>query len=206
VIRGRAAPELERPDLRLELITALAVLGAVPAAAFAAEDPFGIPIGAPVSQIQGARLFKPGWYRVANPPAPDPQFAGVAVEAFGPTGVCVVQAVSPLIKADPDGAKVRLAIEHLVQAYSTSLGQPEKLDTCKSLICAPDLWAADMLTGDRRYGYRWRPRGGPLRRVREVSVIAIAHSTTSFTYMVEYQGDALTKCTAEEIALDEGAP
>ena len=59
-----------------------------------------------------------------------------------------------------------------------------------------------MLTGDRRYGYRWRPRGGSLRRVREVSVIAIAHSTSSFTYMVEYQGDDLTKCVAEENALE----
>jgi hypothetical protein len=179
------------------LLTALAV------PARAADDPFGIPIGAPVSQIEGAKAFKPGWYRVARPPNPDPQFAAVAVEAFRPTGVCVVQAVSPLIKADPDGAKVRLAIEHLVQAYSATLGQPDKLDTCKSLICAPDLWSADMMTGDRRYGYRWRPRGGgALRRVREVSVIAIAHSTSSFTYMVEYQGDDLTRCVAEENALE----
>jgi hypothetical protein len=188
--------------LRLPLITALAIACAVPAGAFAAEDPFGIPIGAPVSRIEGARMFKPGWYHVARPPAPDPQFSAVAVEAFAPTGVCVVQAVSPLIKADPDGAKVRLAIERLVQAYSAALGQPDKLDTCKSLICAPELWSADMLTGDRRYGYRWRPRGGPLRRVREVSVIAIAHSTSSFTYMVEYQGDELTRCTSEENALE----
>jgi hypothetical protein len=188
--------------LRLRLITALALLGASPAAAIAAEDPFGIAIGAPVSQIEGARPFKPGWYHVASPPVPAPQFSAVAVEAFRSTGVCVVQAVSPLIKADPDGAKVRLAIEHLVQAYSATLGQPDKLDTCKSLICAPDLWTADMLTGDRHYGYRWRPRAGALRRVREVSVIAIAHSTSSFTYMVEYQGDDLTKCIAEENALD----
>jgi hypothetical protein len=195
-------PEPERPDLRLRLITVLAIIGAVPAVAFAAEDPLGIPIGAPVSRIEGAKPFKPGWYRVAKPPAPDAQFAGVAVEAFGPTGVCVVQAVSPLIKADPDGAKVRLAIEHLAQTYSTTLGQPEKLDSCKSLICAPDLWGADMLTGDRRYGYRWQLRGGPLRRVREVSVVAVAHSVSSFTYMVEYQGDELTRCAAEENALD----
>jgi hypothetical protein len=188
--------------LRLRLITALALLGAVPAAALAAEDPFGIPIGAPVSKIEGAKPFKPGWYHVAKPASPDPRFAGVAVEAFAPTGVCVVQAVSPLIKTDPDGTKVRLAIEHLVQAYSETLGQPQKLDTCKSLICAPELWSADMLTGDRRYGYRWSPRGGALRRVREVSVIAIAHSTSSFTYMVEYQGDDLTRCVAEENALE----
>jgi hypothetical protein len=109
-----------------------------------------------------------------------------------------VQAVSPVIGSDPDGAKVRAAIDHLVQAYSTSLGQPEKLDSCKSLICAPELWGADMMTGDRHYGFRWRLRGGPLRRVREVSVIAVAHSTTSFTYLVEYQGDALAECTARE--------
>jgi hypothetical protein len=188
--------------LHLRLITALALLGAVPAAASAAEDPLGIAIGAPVSKIPGAKAFKPGWYRVAKPPAPDPQFAGVAVEAFGATGVCVIQAVSPLIRADPDGAKVRAAIEHLAQAYSATLGQPEKLDSCKSLICAPDLWGADMLTGDRRYGYRWQLRGGPLRRVREVSVVAVAHSVSSFTYMVEYQGDDLTRCTAQELALD----
>ena len=43
---------------------------------------------------QADRRFKPGWYRWRLRPRPDPRFAKVAVEAFGETGVCVVQGVS----------------------------------------------------------------------------------------------------------------
>jgi hypothetical protein len=184
-------------------ILALAVLAMACAAnpASAAEDPFGIRMGAPIAQLLAAKAFKPGWYQVA-PPNPDPQFSRVAVEAFRPTGVCVVQAVSPLIGADPEGAKVRAAVDHLAQTYSQSFGQPEKLDSCRSMLCAPEFWATDMLTGERHYGYRWRMHGGPIRRVREVSVVAVAHSATTFTYLVEYHSDDLTGCTAEEIAPD----
>jgi hypothetical protein len=171
------------------------------APAFAAEDPFGIPMGTPIAQLPAARAFKPGWYQV-TPPNPDARFARVAVEAFRPTGVCVVQAVSPLIGADPEGTKVRAAIDRVAQAYSETLGQPEKLDSCNSMLCAPDLWAVDVLTGERHYGYRWRVRGGALRHVREVSVVVVAHSATTFTYLAEYQGDDLARCTAEEIAPD----
>jgi len=169
--------------------------------AHAAEGPFGIAMGAKVSALPGAKAFKPGWYEVA-PPNPDRQFAKVAVEAFRATGVCVVQAVSPLIKDDGDGAKTRAAIDRLAALYAMDLGQPEKLNTCKSMICAPEFWTTDLLTGDRRYGYRWQLRGGPIPKVREVSVVAVAHSNASLTYLVEYQSDELTKCTSQENAVD----
>ena len=168
-------------------------------AARAADGPYGIAMGAPVSQLPGAKGFKPGWYHVASPPEPDAQFAAYAVEAFKATGVCGVQAVSPEIGSDPEGTKVRAAIDHLVQTYSTTLGQPERLDSCTALICTPDLWAADMMTGDRHYGFRWQVRGG-LKRVREVSVIAVAHSVNRFVYLVEYQSNDLTGCTTQETA------
>lgn len=185
--------------MRLWLALALALA----AGAARAEDPFGIPIGGPASQLAGAKPFKPGWYQVV-PPQPDPQFEKFAVEAYRATGVCVVQGVSSLITGDPEGAKVRAAIDRLAQAYAATLGAPEKLDSCKSMVCAPEFWAVDMLTGERRYGYRWRLRGGPLKRVREVSVVALARNASSFTYLVEYQSDAVTACTTQELASGGG--
>jgi hypothetical protein len=181
----------------------MAAAGALLAAgaASAADGPFGIAMGSQAAQLDGARRFKPGWYTV-TPPRPDGQFRQVAVEAFRSTGVCVVQAASPTIADDADGAKVRAAIDRLAETYSATLGKPEKLDSCKSLICAPELWGEDLLAGDRRYGYRWQLRGGQIPKVREVSLVAVARSVSSFTYLVEYQSDALTACHANEGALD----
>ena len=158
---------------------------------------FGIPLGAPMSTIQGAKSFKPGWYRVDAPPKPDPRFEKFAVEAFGKTGVCVVQGVSPLIRADPDGSKVRAAIDTLADDFSTRYGQPEKLDLCQGFACAPAAWGEDLQTGDRRYGYRWEVRGGP---IRTVSVVAVAHSVSSFTYVVQFDSAELTGCRFEELS------
>lgn len=159
---------------------------------------FGIPLGAPVKQIAGARQFKPGWFQVAAPPKPDPRFEKVAVEAFGGTGVCVVQGVSPLIRADADGTKVRAAMDALADDFSARYGQPEKLDLCKGFACAAQTWGEDLQVGDRRYGYRWEVRGGP---IRTVSVVAVAHSVSSFTYVVQFDSAELTGCRFEELSL-----
>ncbi len=186
----------------MTLRLALALLAASAGAAHA-QDLFGIPMGGPASQL-GAKPFKPGWYQV-TPPQPDPQFEKFAVEAYRATGVCVIQGVSALIVADPEGVKVRAAIDRLAEAYSPALGAPEKLDTCRSMICAPEFWGVDMATGERRYGYRWRIKsGGALKKVREVSVVALARSASSFTYLVEYQSDAVTACTTQELAAGGG--
>jgi hypothetical protein len=158
---------------------------------------FGIPLGASVKQIEGARQFKPNWFQVAAPPKPDPRFEKVAVEAFGKTGVCVVQGVSPLVRADADGAKIRAAIDTLADDFSARYGQPEKLDACKGFACAPQTWGEDMQIGDRRYGYRWDVRGGP---IRTVSVVAVAHSVSSFTYVVQFDSAELTQCRFEELS------
>ncbi|MDB5458658.1 MAG: hypothetical protein JWO72_399 [Caulobacteraceae bacterium] len=190
--------------MKLPLLIAGAASGAMLATACpaAVPGPFGIRIGAPVSRLDGARRFKPGWYQVARPPLPDARFDKVAVEAFPATGVCVVQAVSPVIVSDPEGVGIRAEVDRLAQAFSADFGRPEKLNTCSSMICAPEFWASDLLAGERRYGYRWRTQGGAIPHVREVSVLAVARSATAFTYLVEYQGDALTACRTEEAALD----
>ena len=175
---------------------------AAPAQAAAADDrlAFGIAMGAPVRQLSGAKAFKPGWYNVAAPPAPDPRFDKVAVEAFAQTGVCVVQGVSALVTQDANGAKVRRAVDRLADDFSTRYGQPLKLDSCTGLACAPDAWGEDVQTGDRRYGYRWDVRGGP---IRQVSVVVLAHSVSSFVYLVQYDSAQLTDCRSEELRTPE---
>jgi hypothetical protein len=162
------------------------------------KDAFGIPMGAPIRKVEGAKPFKPGWYAVASPPKPDPRFKNVAVEAFSDTGVCVVQAVSPEVQGDADGAKIRQAIDRLADDFSVRYGQPEKLDVCTGLACAPDLWGEDMQTGERRYGYRWSMHNGPPGSVREVSVVALAHTVSSFVFVVQFDSSQLTACHMEE--------
>ncbi len=138
---------------------------------------------------------------MAAPPRPDPRFEKVAVEAFSKTGVCVVQGVSPMVRADPDGAKIRAAIDTLADDFSARYGQPEKLDVCKGFACAAQTWGEDMQIGDRRYGYRWEVRGGP---IRTVSVVAVAHSVSSFTYVVQFDSAELTGCRFEELSSGAG--
>jgi hypothetical protein len=160
------------------------------------RDAFGIVMGTPIGKVAGAKAFKPGWYQVSSPPKPDPRFAKVAVEAFARTGVCVVQAVSPEIAGDPKGVKIRTAIDRLADDFSAQYGQPQKLDLCTSGLCAPDLWGEDLQTGGRRYGYRWTMHDAADDSVREVSVIAVAHSVSSFVYLAQFDSGALAACSA----------
>lgn len=187
--------------IRTAVLTIAAVLfaaaGAHAAPPSGGRDAFGVAMGAPIGEVPGAKAFKPGWYNVPAPPSPDPRFAKVAVQAFPQTGVCVVQAVSPEITGDPAGARVRQAIDRLANDFSDAYGQPQKLDVCsKSAVCAPDLWGEDLQTGDRRYGYRWEMHGAPANSVREVSVVAVAHSVSSFVFLVQFDSGALTRCNA----------
>jgi hypothetical protein len=160
---------------------------------------FGVRMGAPVSALAGATEFKPGWYRLPAAPRPDPRFAQVAVEAFGDTGVCVVQAVSPEIAGDPAGVKIRAAIDRLADDFSRVYGAPLRLDTCSDSACAPELWDEDLQAGARRYGYRWEMHDAPDNGVREVSVVATAHSVSSSVYLVQFDSGALTTCRAAEL-------
>jgi hypothetical protein len=184
----------------LPIAGAILALAAPAAAAPPSDghDAFGIVMGAPIGKIAAAKAFKPGWYQVASPPKPDPRFAKVAVEAFARTGVCVVQAVSPEIAGDPAGVKIRAAIDRLADDFSAQYGQPQKLDLCRSGLCAPDLWGQDLRTGERRYGYRWAMHGAADNSVREVSVVAVAHSVSSFVYLVQFDSGALAACSADE--------
>jgi hypothetical protein len=165
------------------------------------KDAFGVAMGEKVSQLAGAKEFKPGWYQLPAAPKPDPRFSKIAVEAFGETGVCVVQAVGPEITADPTGAKLRLAIDRLADDFSMVYGAPQKLDSCSDAACAPDLWTQDLQTGDRHYGYRWALHDSPKGAVREVSVIAVAHSVSSAVYLAQFDSGDLTACRANEVAL-----
>jgi len=190
---------------RLLLGLVLAALAAP--AAFAAppsdgKDAFGVPMGAQVRKLEGVKAFKPGWYQLAAPPKPDPRFVKVAVEAFADTGVCVVQAVSPEITGDPSGARLRLAMDRLADDFSAVYGQPQKLDSCHGGACAPDLWGEDLQTGDRRYGYRWEMHDASDHAVREVSVVAVAHSVSSSVFLAQFDSGDLTRCRANELALD----
>jgi hypothetical protein len=189
----------------LMTVLVVAALGA-PALARAAppsdgKDAFGVAMGEKVSRLPGAKMFKPGWYQLPAAPKPDPRFSRLAVEAFPETGVCVVQAVGPEITGDPDGAKVRLAIDRLADDFSMVYGAPQKLDSCSDAACAPDLWGQDLQTGDRRYGYRWALHDSPKTGVREVSLIAVAHSVSSSVYLAQFDSGDLTACRANEIAL-----
>ncbi len=177
------------------VLAIIAVTIALPAQA-AEGDAFGVAMGAPAKSLQGAQEFKPGWYALPEPPRRDPRFDKIAVEAFPATGVCVVQGVSTTIRGDADGAKVRAAVDRLADDYSARYGQPLKLDSCTGLACAPDAWGEDVQTGDRRYGYRWDVRGGP---IREVSVLVLAHSVSSFVYLVEFHSAAINGCRDEEL-------
>ena len=187
---------------RVVLLIAAAALAAAASAAAAppsdGQGAFGILMGSPIAKVAGAKAFKPGWYQVASPPEPDPRFAKVAVEAFARTGVCVVQAVGAEIAGDPTGVKIRTAIDRLADDFSGQYGQPQKLDLCTSGLCAPDLWGEDLQTGDRRYGYRWAMHDAADHSVREVSVVALAHSVSSFVYLVQFDSGALTACAANE--------
>jgi hypothetical protein len=174
------------------------------AAAVDPEAPFGIAMGAPASRIPGATLFKPGWYAVGRPPRPEPGFVKAAVEAFPETGVCVVQGVGPVIDHDPEGSRIRAAVDDVANRFSASFGQPEKVDSCDSLICAPEFWGQDMQTGDRRYGYRWTLHGQPAHGAREISIIAVAHSASAFVYLVQYDSEKLSACRAAETATLQG--
>jgi hypothetical protein len=183
------------------------LLAGLAAPAFAAppssgKDAFGVPLGGSIRKVEGAKAFKPGWYQLAAPPQPDPRFAKVAVEAFGDTGICVIQGVSPEITGDPDGAKVRRAIDRLADDFSAVYGQPERLDECKGGACVPDLWGEDLQTGDRRYGYRWALHDAKPHEVREVSVIAVAHSVSSSVFLAQFDSGDLTGCRANELTLD----
>ena len=183
-------------------LAAVALLAAATTAAAApssdGRDAFGIAMGAPIGKIAGARAFKPGWYRLAAPPRPDPRFDKVAVEAFARTGVCVVQAVGAEITDDPTGAKIRAAMDRLADDFSATYGQPQKLDLCKGGPCVPDLWGEDLQTGERRYGYRWTMHDAPAKGVREVSIVAVAHSVSRFVYLAQFDSGALTACAAGE--------
>jgi hypothetical protein len=186
------------------VIAALALVS-LPLAARAAppvdgKEVLGIPLGAKARDVAGAKPFKEGWYQVTPAPKPDDRFEKVAIEAFGKTGVCVVQGVGKLIRGDADGAKIRAAIDKIADDFSSTYGQPEKLDVCSGLACAPAAWGEDVQLGDRRYGYRWEVRPGP---IRTVTIVAVAHSVSSFTYVVQFDSAELTPCRTEELALPD---
>ncbi len=167
---------------------------------------FGVRVGSPVRALPGAKAFKPGWYQLPAPPQPDPRFAQVAVEAFGDTGVCVIQGVSTEIAGDPTGVRIRAAIDRLADDFSKVYGAPERLDACSNAACAPELWGEDLQTGARRYGYRWELHDAPDNGVREVSVVAMAHSVSSSVFLAQFDSGALSSCRTAELQSLDGEP
>ncbi len=188
-------------------LVALALLaGAARAAPLDIPDPdapFGIPMGAAARRIPGATLFKPGWYAVDPPPKAEPGFRKVAVEAFPETGVCAVQGLGPSIAGDPDGAKTRAAIEQASQKFFDLYGQPERLDSCTSLLCTPEFWASDVQSGERHYGYRWSLHDKPVHGAREISIVATARGDGALSFILEYDSADLTHCRLAENSLPD---
>ena len=195
---------LFRPILLCALALGLSAPSALAAPPTDGHAVFGIPMGLSVRKLEGAKAFKPGWYKLAAPPKPDPRFTQVAVEAFGDTGICVVQAVSPEIAGDAAGVKIRAAIDRLADDFSKVYGAPQRLDDCSNAACAPELWGEDLQTGARRYGYRWALHDAPDNGVREVSVVAMPHSVSSSVFLAQFDSGDLTRCRAAELQTLDG--
>jgi hypothetical protein len=87
-------------------------------------------------------------------------------------------------------------MDRLADDFSAAYGPPQKLDVCKGGPCALNLWGEDLQTGDRRYGYRWTLHDAGADAVREVSVVAVAHSVSSFVFLAQFDSGALSACNA----------
>jgi hypothetical protein len=189
-----------------EALGATSIAGGAPADTKpVGEGPFGLTLGMKIEDVGGARpLEKPGFYEVAAPPKPHPDFESVVLIAYPETGICLVRGIGRTIEGDGSGGQIRAKVDGLAAALSTKYGKSAKLDDCSGgdIQCSNEFWMMTLDGGDRAYVYKWTAQNPLMKknRIGEIYVAASAGNIQASYPMIEFHSEDRTGCTAAERA------
>lgn len=173
---------------------------APPAKAEPHDGPFGIAMGEPISELGPVTDVGKGQYTVLRPPRPNPLFPTVSVFAYPETGVCLVFGSSDLIDLDPQGQKVKRAVDEAAEVLATKYGPGAKQEQCNGdpQECQ-DAWTIKLSLGEAQYAYGWLFAGRP-DHIGTILVEADAEHATQSRVNLGYRSTATDACEAAAAA------
>jgi hypothetical protein len=169
----------------------------------AADGPFGIRVGEPLSALGALKKLAPGMYLVLNPPKPNPKLPYVAVYAAPNGAVCLISGQTERYVGDLDGTTAVAAADELANLMTVKYGAAnKKIDDCSdSDITCDQYFTTAVKKGLGEYRYEW-VFGGAARpdRLKVIEVAVSADDEATSAVAITYRGDDQDACQAAQDA------
>lgn len=170
----------------------------------AADGPFGIAFGTPLSKLNATQDGEV--YNVV-PPKPHPAFEGYMVRATPEHGVYWIKAYTDIVYTPVYGDGLRRKTDEIADQIESVYGTcTQKFDFLRSgsIWDEPEDWMAGLNKKERYYLYSWDAEKAPAlipRKIESLQVAAMALANDKGVVLIEYTGtsyDAAVKSIAEK--------
>lgn len=177
----------------------LAPLGAVEVNA-AEDGPFGLQSGAPLSSYDTSPLEDPGLYAFNSVPKPHPSFDTYRGIFHSSTGLCQIQAGTPIVTTNVYGSKAIQEFDALVASISTRYGKSERFDFLMegSIWSEPGDWTMALKKDERKLQVWWDKESGSTvpDDIESIQLKAIGLSRDAVFFMLNYRFTNFDTCIA----------
>jgi hypothetical protein len=172
---------------------------------------FGIEMGAPASELNGATLVDNSGplkvYKLTKPPKPHSEFETYQILATDKEGICKVAAIGKDHSPDQAGYDVRAAYNGLRDSLKEKYGNGQEYDFIRStaLWDAYDEFAMSLVQGERTLAFFLTPDTANALPpgVRSIALEAEAVSSKSTYVTLGYEFENFDRCRAERTLNDE---
>ena len=168
--------------------------------------PFGLEMGMSLEQLaayQPTPVKKQAdVYRIETAPLHSSNFDHYLLRVDAEHGLCVVNAISKDILAEPEGALVQMSYTNLKSQLTAKYGQPAiDVDEIKnsSIWAAPQHWMHSLLSRQRTLTAIWSSQQTPLiDNIADIALTARAKSVTIANLSLTYEFKNLNACRQAE--------
>ena len=168
--------------------------------------PFGLEMGMSLEQLaayQPTPVKKQAdVYRIETAPLHSSNFDHYLLRVDAEHGLCVVNAISKDILAEPEGALVQMSCTNLKSQLTAKYGQPAiDVDEIKngSIWAAPQHWMHSLLSRQRTLTAIWSSQQTPLiDNIADIALTARAKSVTIANLSLTYEFKNLNACRQAE--------
>lgn len=168
--------------------------------------PFGLEMGMSLDQLaayQPTPVKKQAdVYRIETAPLHSSNFDHYLLRVDAEHGLCVVNAISKDILAEPEGALVQMSYTNLKSQLTAKYGQPAiDVDEIKnsSIWAAPQHWMHSLLSRQRTLTAIWSSQQTPLiDNIADIALTARAKSVTIANLSLTYEFKNLNACRQAE--------
>lgn len=190
-------------------VAVLISIFAIASPGFAAEGPFGVPMGTAIGDLKSCTKDDDFFYLCDSLPRAHSAFVKYAVEVSEGTGVCAIIGLGKEVLTGSNGFDLSSTIDNIADQLKGKYGAGTKYDYLQtgSIWNRSQDWTMGVNKQERVYAYTWQPKKNEKLKdnVKGISLQANVRDLNHGSFTLKYFFENHDRCKEARKAAEKGA-